>query len=154
LIVPGFAAVFGNRHVVAGDDDALIVGGIDPKLVERIWCFPAGDVDRRGPSPRGSTVVSSIQLVADNRLAAGAAALGGRAAAVRGWHCRSVLVFDQSVENVGILLKDIEANPASDGAIAMSPIAATPALSNTGSQLTPPLVVFHTPSLRCPTQMV
>ena len=40
------------------------------------------------------------------------------------------------------------------GAIAIAPIAATPVLSNTGSHVTPPFVVFHTPPLRVPTHSV
>src|SRR5690242_2854778 len=40
------------------------------------------------------------------------------------------------------------------GATAIAPIEGTPTLSNTGSQVTPPLVVFHTPPLREPTQIV
>src|SRR5690348_6122121 len=40
------------------------------------------------------------------------------------------------------------------GATATAPMDGTPALSNTGSQVTPPLVVFHTPPLRAPTQIV
>src|SRR6185312_8483371 len=39
-------------------------------------------------------------------------------------------------------------------ATASAPMDSTPALSNTGSQVTPPLVVFHTPPLRSPIQMV
>src|SRR5262245_8826889 len=40
------------------------------------------------------------------------------------------------------------------GAIATAPIAATPSLSSTGSQVTPPLVVFQRPPLRVPAQIV
>src|SRR3989441_3082196 len=39
----------------------------------------------------------------------------------------------------------------SDGAIAMSPIVDTPSLSNTGSQVVPLFVVFHTPPDAVPT---
>src|SRR5713226_6418186 len=39
----------------------------------------------------------------------------------------------------------------SDGAIAMSPMVETPALSNTGSHVVPLLVVFHTPPEATPT---
>ena len=42
----------------------------------------------------------------------------------------------------------------SEGAIPIAPIGATPALSKTGTQVTPPFVVFQTPPLRCPTHMV
>src|SRR6185437_1920882 len=40
------------------------------------------------------------------------------------------------------------------GAIASAPMDSTPALSKTGVQVTPPFVVFHTPPLRSPIQMV
>src|SRR5271165_7378058 len=39
----------------------------------------------------------------------------------------------------------------SEGAVAMSPIVETPSLSNTGSQVVPLLVVFHTPPDATPT---